>query len=143
MKRRKVTHAMAGGAVALLLPLAAADVPSDSNQLELPPEMAAQMAKSKDEKKKKDELPKFEDVAKDYKKVVSTADGDGLIHEEVTAEEIAEVLSKWTGIPVAKMLEAQREKLLHMEDRIGERVVGQEALGEAVQRLDGGGVYLG
>jgi len=71
-----------------------------------------------------------------------TADGQGMIHEEVTAEEIAEVLSKWTGIPVARMLEAQREKLLQMESRLGERVVGQEtavrAVSDAVRRSRAG-----
>ena len=71
-----------------------------------------------------------------------TADGQGLVREEVTAEEIAEVLSKWTGIPVAKMLEGEREKLLHMESRLADRVVGQEeavrAVSDAVRRSRAG-----
>ncbi|AER55671.1 ATP-dependent Clp protease subunit [Pseudoxanthomonas spadix BD-a59] len=49
-----------------------------------------------------------------------------LVQDRVTAEEIAEVVSRWTGIPVSKMLEGEREKLLKMEDQLRERVVGQE-----------------
>jgi ATP-dependent Clp protease ATP-binding subunit ClpB len=69
-------------------------------------------------------------------------DGQGLIEEEVTAESVAEVVSKWTGIPVSKMLEGEKEKLLKMEERIGERVVGQaeavRAVGDAVRRSRSG-----
>jgi len=65
-----------------------------------------------------------------------------MLKEEVEAEEIAEVVSKWTGIPVNKMLEAETEKLVHMEDRLGLRVIGQsEALGavsSAVRRARAG-----
>ena len=68
--------------------------------------------------------------------------GNPLVREEVTAEEIAEVVSKWTGIPVARMLEGEREKLLHMEQRLAERVVGQEeairAVSDAVRRSRAG-----
>jgi ATP-dependent Clp protease ATP-binding subunit ClpB len=49
-----------------------------------------------------------------------------LVRNQVTDEEIAEVVSKWTGIPVSKMLEGEKEKLLHMEDALGRRVVGQD-----------------
>jgi ATP-dependent Clp protease ATP-binding subunit ClpB len=49
-----------------------------------------------------------------------------LVRNKVTEEEIAEVVSKWTGIPVSKMLEGEREKLLHMEQALGKRVIGQE-----------------
>jgi ATP-dependent Clp protease ATP-binding subunit ClpB len=49
-----------------------------------------------------------------------------VLSEEVTAEEIAEIVSKWTGIPVAKMMEGEQEKLLHMEENLGRRVVGQD-----------------
>ena len=70
------------------------------------------------------------------------ADGKGLVHEEVTAEEVAEVVSKWTGIPVARMLEAEKEKLLRMEDRLEQRVVGQDeavrAIADAVRRSRAG-----
>jgi ATP-dependent Clp protease ATP-binding subunit ClpB len=65
-----------------------------------------------------------------------------LIKEEVDAEEIAEVVSKWTGIPVSKMLQSEREKLLHLEEELGKRVVGQreaiEALSDAVRRSRAG-----
>jgi len=60
------------------------------------------------------------------------ADGAGLVREEVTDEEVAEVLSKWTGVPVTRMLEGEREKLIKMEERLHERVVGQEAAIRAV-----------
>ncbi|MGC9454993.1 MAG: ATP-dependent chaperone ClpB [Phycisphaerae bacterium] len=62
----------------------------------------------------------------------------GLTSEEVTPEHVAEVVAKWTGIPVAKLMESQRQKLMHMEDRLRERVVGQDealkAVSEAVRR---------
>ncbi|MEE2681500.1 MAG: ATP-dependent chaperone ClpB [Planctomycetota bacterium] len=68
----------------------------------------------------------------------SGGDGEALIKEEVDSEEIAEVVSKWTGIPVSKLVEGEREKLLDMEDRLIERVVGQQeavvAVSEAVRR---------
>ena len=70
------------------------------------------------------------------------AGGGGLLREEVTAEEIAEVVSKWTGIPVARMLEGEKEKLLQMEERLHDRVVGQEeavrAVSDAVRRSRAG-----
>ena len=69
-------------------------------------------------------------------------DGAGLIHEEVTSEQIAQVVSKWTGIPVAKMLEGERDKLLGMEERLKMRVVGQDeavsAISDAVRRSRAG-----
>lgn len=55
-----------------------------------------------------------------------------LIKEEVTAENISEVISKWTGIPVTRLLQSEREKLLHLEDELHKRVVGQEEAIEAV-----------
>jgi ATP-dependent Clp protease ATP-binding subunit ClpB len=65
-----------------------------------------------------------------------------LVSEEVTAEEIAEIVSKWTGIPVAKMMEGEQEKLLAMEDKLRERVVGQDdalaAVAAAVRRARAG-----
>jgi len=70
------------------------------------------------------------------------AAGGGLLREEVTAEEIAEVVSKWTGIPVARMLEGEKEKLVKMEERLHERVVGQDeavrAVSDAVRRSRAG-----
>ncbi len=68
--------------------------------------------------------------------------GAGLLREEVTAEEIAEVVSKWTGIPVSRMLEGEKEKLLKMEELLHERVVGQDeavnAVSDAVRRSRAG-----
>ena len=67
---------------------------------------------------------------------------DSMVSEEVTATDVAEVVSAWTGIPVGKMLEGETEKLLHMEDRIGERLVGQseavQAVSDAVRRSRAG-----
>ncbi|GAA4469921.1 ATP-dependent chaperone ClpB [Nibrella saemangeumensis] len=71
-------------------------------------------------------------------------DGDShnLLQEEVTAEDIAEVVAKWTGIPVAKMLQSEREKLLHLEQELSKRVAGQEeaiqAVADAVRRSRAG-----
>jgi ATP-dependent Clp protease ATP-binding subunit ClpB len=65
-----------------------------------------------------------------------------LLQDKVTAEEIAEVVARWTGIPVAKMLEGEREKLLHMEDDLHKRVVGQDeavhAVSDAIRRSRAG-----
>ncbi len=65
-----------------------------------------------------------------------------LLKEEVDAEEIAKVVSNWTGIPVARLLESEREKLLHMEERLHQRVVGQDhaikAVANAVRRARAG-----
>ncbi|MGD9233816.1 MAG: ATP-dependent chaperone ClpB [Desulfobacterales bacterium] len=65
-----------------------------------------------------------------------------MLKEEVDAEDIAEVLARWTGIPVSKMLEGEKEKLVHMEDRLGDRVIGQEeaisAVSNAVRRARSG-----
>ncbi|MFT3925771.1 MAG: ATP-dependent chaperone ClpB [Myxococcales bacterium] len=64
------------------------------------------------------------------------------LKEEVTDEDIARVVSKWTGIPISKMLEGEREKLLHMEERLGARVIGQKeaviAVSNAVRRSRAG-----
>ena len=62
------------------------------------------------------------------------ASASAMLREEVTAEDIAGVVSRWTGIPVDKMLEGEREKLLQMEQELGRRVIGQEAAVEAVSR---------
>ena len=65
-----------------------------------------------------------------------------LLQDKVTAEEIAEVVARWTGIPVAKMLEGERDKLLHMEDELHKRVVGQDeavhAVSDAIRRARAG-----
>jgi ATP-dependent Clp protease ATP-binding subunit ClpB len=68
--------------------------------------------------------------------------GGMMIKEEVGAEEIAEIVARWTGIPVNRMLESEREKLLHLEDELHKRVVGQDeaitALAEAIRRSRAG-----
>jgi len=68
--------------------------------------------------------------------------GSTLLKEEVDAEDIGEVVAKWTGIPVAKMLQSEREKLLHLEEELGKRVAGQgeaiAALSDAVRRSRAG-----
>ena len=65
-----------------------------------------------------------------------------LVRNKVTEEEVAEVVSRWTGIPVSKMLEGERERLLHLEDELGERVIGQEeavtAVSNAIRRSRAG-----
>ncbi len=65
-----------------------------------------------------------------------------MINEEVTAEEVAEVVSKWTGIPVSRMLQSEREKLLHLEEELHKRVVGQDdainAIADAIRRSRAG-----
>ncbi|HEX8523585.1 MAG TPA: ATP-dependent chaperone ClpB [Tepidisphaeraceae bacterium] len=65
-------------------------------------------------------------------------DGKSLVKDEVTPEEISEVVSRWTGIPVSRMLKGEREKLIQMEDRLSKRVIGQEdairAVSDAVRR---------
>ena len=71
------------------------------------------------------------------------AQGEGaLIREEVGAEDIADIVSRWTGIPVGKMLQSEREKLLHLEDELHKRVIGQEqaiaAVADAVRRSRAG-----
>ncbi|EON77782.1 ClpB protein [Lunatimonas lonarensis] len=69
-------------------------------------------------------------------------EGSSLLKEEVDNEDIAAVVSKWTGIPVSKMIQSEREKLLHLEDELGKRVAGQKeaitALSDAVRRSRAG-----
>ncbi|MFT7419750.1 MAG: ATP-dependent Clp protease ATP-binding subunit ClpB [Arcticibacterium sp.] len=87
-------------------------------------------------------LPEMENQLKELAKAHKTDDEDNLINEEVTAEDIAEVVGKWTGIPVFKMLQSDREKLLYLEDELRKRVAGQsEAIGlvaDAVRRSRAG-----
>ena len=59
-------------------------------------------------------------------------DGGSMLTEEVTEEDIAEVVGKWTGIPVSRLMEGETEKLIHMEERLHERVIGQDEAVEAV-----------
>ena len=68
--------------------------------------------------------------------------GNSLVREEVTADDIAEVVSRWTGIPVTRMMQSEREKLLHLEEELHKRVIGQEeaitAVSDAVRRSRAG-----
>lgn len=68
--------------------------------------------------------------------------GKSLLREEVTESDIAEIISKWTGIPISKLVESEKEKLLHLEDELHRRVVGQEeavtAVADAIQRSRAG-----
>jgi len=86
------------------------------------------------------ELKKRFDEAK--RKLSELQKDKKMLKEEVDAEDIAKVVSRWTGIPVSKMLEGEREKLVHMEDRITERVIGQDeaisAISNAVRRARSG-----
>jgi len=81
----------------------------------------------------------LEKLQKDMKEMQGES---SLLKEEVDSEDIAEVVAKWTGIPVSKMLQSDREKLLHLEDELGKRVAGQEeaiaALSDAVRRSRAG-----
>lgn len=71
-----------------------------------------------------------------------TQDGSAMICEEVTADDIAEVVSRWTGIPVTRMMQSEREKLLHLEAELHKRVIGQDeaisAVSDAVRRSRAG-----
>lgn len=75
-------------------------------------------------------------------KAVHDEEGNRLLKEEVSEEDIAQVVSRWTGIPVTKMLTGEREKLVHLEDVLHERVVGQDeavkAVSEAIIRARAG-----
>jgi len=64
--------------------------------------------------------------------IVMQAEGNMLVKEEVDAEDIAMIISKWTGIPVTRMLQSERDKLVHLEDELHQRVVGQEEAVKAV-----------
>ena len=78
------------------------------------------------------------DIARIQEELHSKQGDSALVKEEVTADDIAEVVSRWTGIPVNRMLESEREKLLHLEEELHKRVVGQEeaisAVANAVRR---------
>ena len=72
------------------------------------------------------------DIEETQQKLHQMQGDKALIKEEVDAEDIADVVSRWTGIPVSKMLQSEREKLLHLEDELHKRVIGQEEAIEAV-----------
>jgi len=78
-------------------------------------------------------IPKLEELIADNKQALNTAQEHGaLLKEEVSAEDIAGIVSRWTGIPVSRMLESERVKLLRMEEELSKRVVGQKEAVEAV-----------
>ena len=78
-------------------------------------------------------LKALEEEIKKIQEDLKQRQGDNaMIKEEVTAEDIADVVSRWTGIPVNKMLQSERDKLLHLEDELHKRVIGQEEAIEAV-----------
>ena len=83
-----------------------------------------------------------DDIKKIQEQLRSTQDGEAMVREEVTADDIAEVVSRWTGIPVTRMMQSEREKLLHLEEELHKRVIGQEeaisAVSDAVRRSRAG-----
>ena len=83
-----------------------------------------------------------EEIKKAQNDLHSTQGNSAMIKEEVTAEDIADVVSRWTGIPVSKMLQSEREKLLNLEDELHKRVIGQDeaimAVSDAVRRSRAG-----
>ncbi len=88
-------------------------------------------------------LKALEDDIKTIHAQLATAQGDNsLVREEVTADDIAEVVSRWTGIPVTRMMQSEREKLLHLEEELHQRVIGQNeaitAVSDAVRRSRAG-----
>ncbi|MBC8547132.1 ATP-dependent chaperone ClpB [Clostridiaceae bacterium NSJ-31] len=78
-------------------------------------------------------LPELQKALRQEEEVAAKAEqGDSLLRDKVTEEEIARIVGRWTGIPVSKLMEGEREKLLHLEDTLHERVIGQD---EAVERV--------
>ncbi|NMA07619.1 MAG: ATP-dependent chaperone ClpB [Clostridiales bacterium] len=77
-------------------------------------------------------LPALQKELAEQEKTAQTDTHDSLLRDKVTEEEIARVVERWTGIPVARLMESEREKLLHLEDVLHERVIGQD---EAVSRV--------
>lgn len=83
-----------------------------------------------------------EDIKRIQEQLKNTQGGEAMIREEVTADDIAEVVSRWTGIPVSRMMQSEREKLLHLEKELHKRVIGQDeaitAVSDAVRRSRAG-----
>ena len=88
------------------------------------------------------EIPALERELHDAQKAEESASGEAMVSEEVTADDIAEVISAWTGIPAGKMLQGETEKLLNMESELGKRLIGQksavQAVSDAVRRSRAG-----
>ena len=78
------------------------------------------------------DLPALEKKLQEAEKRAEEGKQNTLVHDTVTEEEISGIVAKWTGIPVAKLMESEREKILHLDDQLHERVVGQD---EAVQKV--------
>ena len=82
------------------------------------------------------------DIESIKQQLQATQAGEGMVREEVTADDIAEVVSRWTGIPVTRMLQSEREKLLHLEEELHRRVIAQDeaiaAVSDAVRRSRAG-----
>ncbi|WP_230953911.1 ATP-dependent Clp protease ATP-binding subunit, partial [Propionibacterium freudenreichii] len=78
------------------------------------------------------EIPELNKQLDEASAAEEDSQGKSMVSEEVTSDDIAEVVSAWTGVPVGKMLEGESEKLLDMENRIGKRLVGQQAAVKAV-----------
>lgn len=83
-----------------------------------------------------------DDIKNIQKQLQATQGGNAMVREEVTADDIAEVVSRWTGIPVTRMLQSEKDKLLHLEDELHKRVIGQDeaitAVADAVRRSRAG-----
>ena len=83
-----------------------------------------------------------DDIKHIQEQLASAQGGNTLVREEVTADDIAEVVSRWTGIPVTRMMQSEREKLLHLESELHKRVIGQDeaitAVSDAVRRSRAG-----
>ena len=83
-----------------------------------------------------------DDIKRIQEQLKSTQGGAAMVREEVTADDIAEVVSRWTGIPVTRMMQSEREKLLHLEEELHKRVIGQDeaitAVSDAVRRSRAG-----
>ena len=77
-------------------------------------------------------LPELQKELEKEEAIADEGRGASLLRDKVTEEEIARIISRWTGIPVAKLMEGEREKLLHLDDTLHQRVIGQD---EAVQRV--------
>ena len=88
------------------------------------------------------EIPALEAELVAAQQAENTASEESMVSEEVTADDIAEVISSWTGIPAGRMLQGESEKLLHMEDELGKRLIGQRqavtAVADAVRRSRAG-----
>ena len=83
-------------------------------------------------KLKYSDLPALEHKLQEAEKLSEERKSNSMVHDTVTEEEIAGIVAKWTGIPVAKLMEGEREKLLHLDDVLHRRVIGQD---EAVQKV--------